>query len=218
MGSTSRIRGMCRRVESSEADADSGPHILRASRHLSGVKTQGPGDDIMTREPHFSRATWRHRRRSEPAFLWGCVNSDTLTLKLGYLLVGSISFSMLLEFRGTQFPALFIVANPSLFLELDWGHPARPRTFLETRSQPVPLQPAVSVKSEPSMASVRPGSPLRVKSEPDSGQRSFLQPRSLVRRRSVSHRSDQCAYILTFNCRKNPGLRVTAFMTGRIEP
>ncbi|KAJ7688281.1 hypothetical protein B0H17DRAFT_1203083 [Mycena rosella] len=120
-------------------------------------------------------------------------------------LVGSISFSMLLEFRGTvsnvalpddasgsttyvaswqQFPALFIVANPSLFLELDWGHPARPRTFLETRSQPVPLQPAVSVKSEPSMASVRPGSPLRVKSEPDSGQRSFLQPRSLVRRRS----------------------------------
>ncbi|KAJ7604101.1 hypothetical protein B0H17DRAFT_1342097 [Mycena rosella] len=69
MGSTSRIRGTCRRVESSEADADSGPHILRASRHLSGVKTQGPGDDIMTREPHFSRATWRHRRRSEPAFL-----------------------------------------------------------------------------------------------------------------------------------------------------
>ncbi|KAJ7648832.1 hypothetical protein B0H17DRAFT_1215508 [Mycena rosella] len=112
--------------------------------------------------------------------------------------VGSISSSMLLEFRGTvsnvalpddasgsttyhvaswqQFPAPFIVANPSLFLELDWGHPAWPRTFLEARSQPAPLQPAASVKSEPSMASVRPGSLLRVKSEPDSGQHSFLQP------------------------------------------
>ncbi|KAJ7690841.1 hypothetical protein B0H17DRAFT_1201421 [Mycena rosella] len=39
--------------------------------------------------------------------------------------VGSISSSVLLEFRGTQFPAPFIVANPGLFLELDWVHPAR---------------------------------------------------------------------------------------------
>ncbi|KAJ7692263.1 hypothetical protein B0H17DRAFT_1133271 [Mycena rosella] len=87
--------------------------------------------------------------------------------------VGSISSSVLLEFRGTQFPAPFIVANPGLFLELDWVHPARLRTFLEARSQPAPRQSAVSVKSEPSMASVRPGSPLRVKSEPNSGQRIF---------------------------------------------
>ncbi|KAJ7691466.1 hypothetical protein B0H17DRAFT_1133772 [Mycena rosella] len=110
---------------------------------------------------------------------WRLMMQDRIAPMDDTQFVGSISFRMLLEFRGTQFPAPFIVANPSLFLELDWGHPARPRTFLETRSQPVPLQPAVSVKSEPSMASVRPGSPLRVKSEPDSGQRSFLQPRSL---------------------------------------
>ncbi|KAJ7602816.1 hypothetical protein B0H17DRAFT_1342278 [Mycena rosella] len=56
-------QGTCRRVESSEADR---PHILPL-RHLSGVKTQAPGDDIMTREPHFGRATWGTADPSPPS-------------------------------------------------------------------------------------------------------------------------------------------------------
>ncbi|KAJ6518252.1 hypothetical protein C8R47DRAFT_1031643 [Mycena vitilis] len=80
-------------------------------------------------------------------------------------LLASITAGALLEFRASQFPPAFIAANPAVFLNLDWVHPAQLRAFMESR-QPFTLTAStrpVKVEAFDASVSIRPDS--RVKSE-----------------------------------------------------
>ncbi|KAJ7149383.1 hypothetical protein C8R43DRAFT_1128391 [Mycena crocata] len=59
-------------------------------------------------------------------------------------MLSSVTASELLEFRALQFPPAFIVANPGLFLNLDWVNPVPLREFLLNRDAGQPVSPVPS--------------------------------------------------------------------------
>ncbi|KAJ7804189.1 hypothetical protein B0H13DRAFT_2687480 [Mycena leptocephala] len=84
-------------------------------------------------------------------------------------LLATVTAGELLEFRASQFPPAFVDANPSIFLNLAWIHPAQLRAFLRDRDSSS-RSVTVPVKAEAVAASVSIRRAPRIKVEDSNAQ------------------------------------------------
>ncbi|KAJ7917410.1 hypothetical protein B0H13DRAFT_2269491 [Mycena leptocephala] len=84
-------------------------------------------------------------------------------------LLATVTAGELLEFRVSQFPPAFVDANPSIFLNLAWIHPAQLRAFLRDRDSSS-HSVTVLVKAEAVEASVSIRRAPRIKVEDSNAQ------------------------------------------------